>query len=87
MKAEVADCRQVVELKVLAPEHSVSAGLAGGAGVQQVVQAQFAVVALLCWKLASLDDPQFEHIVYPPAVVLRADGAGSKQVKLSGFVK
>ena len=70
VQAQVADCRQVVELKVLAPEDGVGAGLAGGAGVQHVVQAQFAVVAFLSRQLPRLDDPQLQDVVYPPAVVL-----------------
>lgn len=64
---------------MLAPEDGVGAGLAGGACVQHVVQTKFAVVALLGWKLAGLDDPQFEHIVHPPAVVLHGDEDGVKQ--------
>lgn len=71
MKAKVADSRQVVELEVLAPEHGVRAGLAGGARVQHVVQAKFAVVAFLGREFSGLDDPQLEHIVHPPTVVLR----------------
>ena len=74
VKAKVADGGQVVELKVLPPEDGVGAGLAGGARVQHVVQAQFTVVALLGWKLAGLDDPQFEHIVHAAAVVLQRHG-------------
>lgn len=81
MKAEVADSGQVVELKVLAPENGVGAGLAGGTCVQHVVQTKFAVVAFLGWKLAGLDDPQFEHIVHPPAVVLRGGEVRSSKVK------
>ena len=57
---------------MLAPEDRVSAGFAGGACIQHVIQAKFAVVALFGWKLTGLDDPEFEHIVYPPAVVLRS---------------
>lgn len=66
---------------MLAPENGVGARLAGGACVQHVVQTKFAVVALLGWKLAGLDDPQFEHIVHPPAVVLHRDEVGSNKVK------
>lgn len=79
MKAEVADGGQVVEFEVLAPEDRVGAGLAGGACVQHVVQTKLAVVAFLGWKLAGLDDPQFEHIVHPPAVVLRGDEVRSNK--------
>ncbi len=81
MKAEVSDGWQVVEFEVLAPENGVGAGLAGSACVQHVVQTKFAVVAFLGWKLASLDDPQFEHIVHPPAVVLHRDEVRSNKVK------
>lgn len=73
MEAEVADGGQVVELEVLAPEDGVGARLAGGARVQHVVQAQLAVVALLGRQLARLDDPQLQHVVHPPAVVLQDD--------------
>ena len=66
---------------MLAPENGVSAGLAGGACVQHVVQTKFAVVALLGWKLAGLDDPQFEHIIHPSAVVLCVDEIRSNKVK------
>lgn len=75
MKAKVTDSGEVVEFKVLAPEHRVGPGLAGGAGVQHVVQTKFAVIAFLGWKLAGLDDPQFEHIVNPATVVLRGGRA------------
>lgn len=56
---------------MLAPKHSVSARLAGGPGVQHVIQTKFAVVALLGWKLAGLNDPELQHIVHPSTVVLR----------------
>lgn len=78
MKAEVADGGQVVELEVLAPEDGVGARLAGGARVQHVVQAQLAIVALLGRELAGLDDPQLQHVVHPPAVVLHARRVRSK---------
>lgn len=77
VKAQVANGRQVVELEVLAPEDGVGAGLAGGACVQHVVQAQLAVVALLGRELSGLDDPQLEHVVHPSAVVLHQDGTRS----------
>lgn len=57
MQTKVANGRKVVEFKVLAPKHSVSARLAGGPGVQHIIQAKFAVVALLGWKLTGLNDP------------------------------
>lgn len=80
VKAKVADSRQVVKLKVLAPEDGVGAGLAGGPGVQHVIQAQLAVVALLGRELAGFDYPQFEHVVHPPAVVLHGHETSSNTV-------
>lgn len=71
MKTQVANGRKIVELKVLAPKDSVSARLAGGSGVQHVIQTKFAVVALLGRKLTGLNDPQFQHVVHPTTVVLR----------------
>lgn len=71
MKTQVANGRKIVELKVLAPKNSVSARLAGGSGVQHVIQTKFAVVALLGRKLTGLNDPQFQHVVHPTTVVLR----------------
>lgn len=83
MKAKVADGRQVVELKVLSPEDGVGAGLAGGAGVQHVVQAQLAVVALLSRELTGFNYPQFQHIVHPPAIVLHEDETSSNAVYIT----
>lgn len=73
MKTQVANGRKIVELKVLAPKNSVSARLAGGSGVQHVIQTKFAVVALLGRKLTGLNDPQFQHVVHPTTVVLRGE--------------
>lgn len=70
MKSEVADSREVVELKVLAPEDSVGAGFAGGACIQHVVQTQFTVVTFFGWQLPGLDDPELQDIVHSPTVVL-----------------
>ena len=70
VQAKATNGRQIVELKMLAPEDGVRAGLAGGARVQHVVQTQLAVVAFLSWEVPRLDDPQLEHIVHPSAVVL-----------------
>lgn len=70
MKTQVANGRKIVELKVLAPKNSVSARLAGGSGIQHVIQTKFAVVALLGRKLTGLNDPQFQHVVHPTTVVL-----------------
>lgn len=55
---------------MLAPEDGVGPGFAGGACVQHVVQTQLTIVALLSRKISSFNDPQLEHIVHPPAVVL-----------------
>lgn len=70
MKAEAADSWQVVELKVLTPEHSVGSGFAGGAGVKHVIQAQFTIIALFGWEFTGLDDPQLQNIVDASTVVL-----------------
>lgn len=43
--------------------------LAGGPGVEDLVQTDLAHV-LLRWKVFGLNDPQFEHVLHPPAVVL-----------------
>lgn len=71
MQAKATNGRQIVELKMLAPEDGVGPGFAGGARVQHVVQTQLTIVALLGRKVSSFDDPQFEHIVHPSAVVLK----------------
>jgi len=63
--------RQVVELEVLAPEHVVGLQLAGGAGVERVVQAQLAEVLLLGRQVLGLDDPEPQQVLHPPAVVLQ----------------
>lgn len=75
MKTEVADSREVVELKVFAPEDSVGAGFAGGACVQHVIQTQFTVIAFFGRQLPGLDDPELQDVIHPPAVVL----SGRKQ--------
>lgn len=62
---------QIVKLKMFSPEDRVGAGFAGGARVQHVVQTKLAVVAFLSWKISSLNYPQLEHILHPPAVVLK----------------
>lgn len=64
------DWGQVVELKVLPPEHVVGLQLAGGAGVERVVQAQLAEVFLLGRQVLGFDDPQLQHVLHPAAVVL-----------------
>lgn len=70
MQTKATNGWQIVELKVLAPEDRVSPRFAGGSCVQHVVQTQLAVVAFLCGKVSSFDDPQLEHVVHPSAVVL-----------------
>lgn len=71
MQAQAPDSREVVELKVLTPEHGVCSRLAGGACVQHVIQTQLAVVALFRWKVPRLDNPQLENIVHPTTVILQ----------------
>lgn len=70
VQTKATNGRQVVELKVLAPEDGVSPGFAGGACVQHVIQTQLTIVAFLSRKVSSFNDPQLEDIVHPSAVVL-----------------
>lgn len=70
MQTKATNGRQIVKFKMLAPEHGVGPGFAGGACVQHVIQTQFTIVAFLSWKVSSFDDPQLEHIFHPSAVVL-----------------
>lgn len=71
MQAKATNGRQIVEFKMLAPEDGVGPGFAGGACIQHVVQTKLTIVAFLSWKVTSFNDPQLEHIVNPPAVVLK----------------
>ena len=83
MKTKVPDSRQVVELKVFTPEDGVRSGLAGGACVQHVIQAELAVVAFLGWELPCLDNPKLQDIVHPPTVVLESGGQRKTMVRSS----
>lgn len=47
VQTKATNGRQVVEFKMLAPEHGVGPGFAGGARVQHVVQTQFTIIAFL----------------------------------------
>lgn len=78
VKAEVADSWQVVELKVLTPEDSIGSGLAGGAGVKHVIQAQFTIITLFGWELTGLDDPQLQNVVDASTVVLSVRNTDGK---------
>lgn len=70
VQTKATDGRQIVKFKMLAPEHGVCPGFAGGAGVQHVIQTQLAIVTFLRWEVSCLNDPQLEHIIHPPAVIL-----------------
>jgi len=70
VKTKATNGRQIVELKMLAPEDGVGPGFAGGACVQHVIQTQLTIVALLSREVSSFNDPQLEHIIHPSAVVL-----------------
>lgn len=72
VQAKATNGRQIVKLKMLAPEDCVGPGFAGGACVQHVIQTQLTIVAFLSWKVSSFNDPQLEHIVNSSAVVLEA---------------
>lgn len=74
---DVLDGGQVVELKVLPPEDVVGLELAGGAGVQRVVQAQLAEVFLFGWQVLGLDDPQLQQVFHPATVVLETNITGA----------
>ncbi len=92
MQSEAADGRQVVELEVFAPEHGVCARFAGGSRVQHVVQTQLAVIALLRRKISGLDDPQLQHVIHTPAVILQphrdiTDKSGAGLLSLTNTVK
>ncbi len=62
--------RQAGEVEVLAPEQAVVASLAGGSGVQHVVQTQLAEILLLRRQVFGFDDPQSQQVLRPPTVVL-----------------
>lgn len=79
---DALDWGQVVELKVLPPEHIVALQLAGGAGVERVVQAQLAEVFLFGWQVLGLDDPQLQHVLHPAAVVLET---GEERTRVSAI--
>lgn len=68
---DATDGRQTTELKVLTPEQAIWAHLAGGACVQYIIKAQLAKVSLLGWQVFGLNDPQAQHILCTPAVVLK----------------
>lgn len=68
---DALDSRQVVELKVLPPKDVVSLELAGGAGVQRVIQTELTEVFLFGWQVLGLDDPQPQQVLNPATVVLQ----------------
>lgn len=71
---DVLDGREVVELEVFAPEYVVCLEFAGRAGIQGVIQAEFAEVLFLGRKVLGFDDPKPERVLYPSAVVLEMKG-------------
>lgn len=75
VQTKATNGRQIVELKMLSPEDGVCPGFAGGACIQHVIQTQLTIVTFLRREVSSFDDPQLEHIVHTPAVVLEAKGA------------
>ena len=73
---DAAHSGQAGELKVLAPEETVRAHLAGGASVEHVVQTELAEVLLLGREVLGLDDPQAEDVLRTPTVVLGGERNG-----------
>lgn len=61
---------QAGEVEVLAPEQAVVASLAGGSGVEDVVQTKLAEIFLLRRQIFGLDDPQTQQVLSSPTVVL-----------------
>lgn len=76
---------QAGEVKVLAPEQAVVSGLAGGPGVQDVVQTQLTEIFLLRRQIFGLDDPQSQQVLGSPAVVLQTQKCLKTQT-LDGFL-
>lgn len=74
MDGDVLDRREVIELKVFTPEDVIRLQLAGGAGIETVIQAELTEVLFLGRKVLSFDDPQLERILHPPTVVLETEG-------------
>lgn len=74
---DALDGRQVVELKVLPPKDVVGLELAGGTGVERVVQTELAEVLLFGRQVLGLDDPQLQQVLHPPTVVLQTSRGGS----------
>lgn len=73
MGCDGLDDGQVAELKVLSPEDVVGLELAGGAGVERVVEAELTVVFLFGRQILGFDDPQPQHVLDPSAVVLETE--------------
>lgn len=82
MDGDVLDRREVIELKVFTPEDVIRLQLAGGAGIEAVVQAELTEVLFLGRKVLSFDDPQLKRILHPPTVVLETE----RHCEVSGHV-